>query len=109
MQGDTAHDAHILFIPSRTIECDELLHENQLLFEDRISHFSLDLLMLDEDLLSLELPNNFMHYMLQDDDSYKVYAQKSIIRLETVFGQIKHKFAKGNISAQILNKIKQHN
>ena len=65
--------------------------------------------MLDEDLLSLELPNNFLHYMLQDDDSYKVYAQKSIIRLETVFGHIKHKFAKGNVSASILNKIKQHN
>jgi hypothetical protein len=61
-----------LFVPNRSIECDELLQENNLLFEDRLSHFKLDLLVLDEDLLSLELPDNFMHFMLQDDDSYKV-------------------------------------
>ena len=54
--------------------------------------------MLEDDLLSLELPDNFAHYMLQDDDTYKIYVQKSIVRLETVFGPIKYKFAKGNTS-----------
>ena len=46
----------------------------------------MDLVPLEEDVLSNELAGNFAHYMLQDDDSYKIYVQTSINRLETVFG-----------------------
>ena len=46
----------------------------------------MDLIPLEEDLLSLEMTDNFAHYMLGDDDNYKVYVQSSINRLETVFG-----------------------
>jgi hypothetical protein len=58
----------------------------------------MDLIPLEEDVLSLELADNFSHYMLQDDDSYKIYVQTSINRLESVFGNIKYKFAKGDDS-----------
>jgi hypothetical protein len=70
-----------------------------LYFEDRIKSFQLDLLLLEDDLLSLELPDNFLHYMLQDDDAYKVTVMKSINRIEKLFGPIKYKFAKGNTSS----------
>ena len=56
----------------------------------------MDLVPLEDDLLSLELADNFAHYALGDDDSYKVYVQNSINRIETVFGPIKHKYAKGD-------------
>jgi hypothetical protein len=58
----------------------------------------MDLIPLEEDLLSLELNENFSHYLLGDDDSYKVYVQNSINRIESVFGQIKFKYAKGTDS-----------
>ena len=58
----------------------------------------MDLIPLEEDLLSLELQDNFSHYLLEDDDSYKVYVQNSLNRIETVFGPIKYKYAKGNVS-----------
>ena len=58
----------------------------------------MDLIPLEEDLLSLELNDNFSHYLLGDDDSYKVYIQNSINRIESVFGQIKFKYAKGTDS-----------
>lgn len=64
LQGDQGQDAQILFIPNRTIECEELLQENGLYFEDRIKSIWLDLLLLDDDLLSLEMPDNFGHFML---------------------------------------------
>jgi hypothetical protein len=67
----------------------------------------MDLIPLSDDLLSLELNDNFSHYMLQDDDSYKVYIKDSIARIESVFGQIKYKFAKGSDSCQILRRIKE--
>ena len=54
----------------------------------------------------MELPNNFAHYMLQDDDEYRFLVENSINRLEEIFGKIKHKFAKGPISTQILSKMK---
>lgn len=68
----------------------------------------MDILPLEEDLLSLELADNFAHYMLGDDDNYKVYVQTSISRLESIFGHIKYKFAKGDDSVQILNRINQN-
>lgn len=58
----------------------------------------MDLVPLEDDLLSLELADNFAHYSLQDDDSYKIYVQNSINRLETVFGPIKYKYGKGEDS-----------
>jgi hypothetical protein len=67
----------------------------------------MDLIPLEDDMLSLELNNNFAHYILQDDDSYKVYIKDSIARIESVFGQIKYKFAKGFDSCQILRRIKE--
>jgi len=91
-------DIYILFVPRRTIECDELLHKNNFFFEDKISQINMDLVPLDDDLLSLEQPDNFLHHMLQDDDSYKVYVQYSIHRLESVYGKIHHKFGIGKIA-----------
>jgi hypothetical protein len=91
-------DIYILFVPRRTIECDELLNENKLFQEDRISQINMDLVPLEDDMLSLELPNNFAHHMMQDDDTYKVYVQYSINRLEAVYGKIENKFGLGKIS-----------
>jgi len=47
---------------------------------------ALDLVQLEHDLLSLELPDNFAHFMLRDDDTYKVYVMNSVNRIESVFG-----------------------
>lgn len=55
----------------------------------------------------MELLDNFTHYLLGDDDSYKIYIQNSINRIESVFGQIKYKFAKGDDSCQILKRLKE--
>lgn len=66
--------------------------------EEKVSQIAVDLIPLEEDLLSLELQNNFANYLLEDDDSYKVYVQNSLARFETVFGPIKYKYAKGNMS-----------
>jgi hypothetical protein len=63
----------LLFVPRRTIECDEELDKENMFIEDKISQIPMDLIPLEDDLLSLELPDNFSHYLLGDDDSYKIY------------------------------------
>lgn len=101
-------DIHILFVPRRTIECDELLLKERFTFEDKVSQINMDLIPLDDDLLSLEQPDNFLHHMLQDDDSYKVYVQYSIHRLESVYGKIPYKFGFGKVARTIINRIESN-
>ncbi len=93
-------------MPRRTIECDEELEKHGLYEEERIKQIVIDLIPLEEDVLSLEMNDNFAHYLLGDDDTYKVNVLNSINRLESVFGQIKHKYAKGDDSVQILKRLK---
>ena len=53
----------------------------------------------------MELPSNFANHLLQDDDTYKVYVQSSLQRIETLYGKIKFKYAKGAVSTQILENV----
>jgi hypothetical protein len=87
------------------VECDDFLYSNNLFYEDKISQINMDLVPLEDDLLSLEQPDNFAHHMLQDDDIYKVYVQQSVHRLEAVYGRIGTKMAIGKISQQIINRV----
>ena len=57
-------EVYILFVPRRTIECDEILYENNLFNEDRISQINMDLIPLEEDMLSLEMAGNFANHLL---------------------------------------------
>ena len=103
-------EIYILFLPRRTIECDEKLQKNDLFNQEKenISQINMDLIPLEDDLLSLELDDNFAHHMLQDDDTYKVYVQYSLHRLEAVFGKIEHKFGLGKISKEIISRIERN-
>ena len=63
---------------------------------------------LEDDLFSLELPDNFMHHMLKDDDDHKVYSEEVIKRLELAYGEIDYKFAIGSISQKIVTRLEQN-
>ena len=51
------------------------------------------------------MANSFANHLLEDDDNYKVYVHQSILRLQAIFGPIKHKFAFGEVSREIVEKI----
>ena len=87
LQGkNNGPESFFIFVPRRTIECDELLEKNGLNTPDRVFYVALDLVSIETDLMSLELPNNFSNHILRDDDTYKVYVQSSVKRIESVFG-----------------------
>jgi len=100
-------DVHFIFVPRRTIECDEMLKASRLLIAEKVHHLQLDLLPLEDDLLSLELPDNFARNLLQDDGAYKIYVQNSIARLEQIYGTIRCKVGKGDHSSMILARLKE--
>jgi len=89
-------------MPRRTIECDEMLEQARQkglkLNPERIYKVSLDLILLEDDLLSLEMPDSFKSLLLGDDDTYKIYVRNSLMRIEKVMGKIKFKYSKGTIS-----------
>ena len=74
---------------------------------ERLLSVALDLVQLETDLLSLELPGDFAHFTLRDDDTYKVYVQNSINRIETVFGNIKYKYGVGPVSVDLVGKLNE--
>ena len=112
MNGPTTdREFYVLFVPRRTIECDEMLIESGMFSEvnkSNIAEINMDLVPLDEDLLSLEEPNNFKHHLLEDDDTYKVYAQYSIHRLESIYGKIPHKFGIGPSASKLIKMVDEN-
>ena len=97
-----------MFVPRRTFECDKFIQDNNLIdvndfkneqnkskVEARITQLNIELLPIEKDVLSLELPNSFMHHALDCDDTYKIYTQFAIHKLEAVYGKIPFKCAIG--------------
>jgi hypothetical protein len=82
-----------------------MLEQAKLLNTERIYKVSLDLILLEDDLLSLEMPDSFKALLLGDDDTYKIYVRDSLQRIEKVMGKIKFKYSKGAISTQILSML----
>ena len=98
-------DFSFIFVPRRTFQCDQLLEDEGLFDENRVTSFKMFMIPLEDDIFSLELPNNFAHHLMGDDDEYLVYVQESINRLQMVYGPIKYKWGLGNISKHMLGRL----
>ena len=73
--------------------------------EERISYVNMNIFPLEVDLLSLEINDSYYQSVVREDLEFQSQSIDAINRLEKVFGIIRYKFAKGNNSAMILNKI----
>ncbi|KAJ3118081.1 Vacuolar protein-sorting-associated protein 33 [Phlyctochytrium bullatum] len=81
-------DFSIFFVPRRTLVCEQLFEEQGVLGDIVLGEFHLDLIPLDEDVYSLELDDAFRDLYLDGDVSPLYYLAKSILKLETVTGEI---------------------
>lgn len=52
-------DYHVFFVPRRSVVCERVLEEEGVYGDVQISEYHLDLIPLDTDVLSFELPNSF--------------------------------------------------
>ena len=48
-----------------------------------------------------------MHHMMDCDDTYKIYTQFAIHKLEAIYGKIPFKCAIGTMSKQILTRVEE--
>lgn len=104
---------YVFFVPKKTLICAHVLGteygftrklEGQLEMEE----FELDFVLLDEDLMSMEMPSVFRDVFLEGDTTSLHYITRALIKLQTaVVGPIPRVCAKGAVAAKVLNFLRR--
>ena len=106
-------ETNIIFVPGETYEIIEYMMNNDLTKKFKISNFNVDLLPIDNDLLSLERENCFKEIYIDKNLTSISDLANAFVKLETCFGKVKHKYIKGDLSKTfenlVLEKEKENN
>jgi len=100
------NEFNLIFIPGEIYEIIDFLSDNDLNYRFNIYNYNIDIIPIDNDLISLEKENNFIKLYLNEDISPINDFAISFLKLEACFGKIKHKYIKGS-RAKIFNDILQ--
>ncbi|NXX44252.1 VP33A protein, partial [Tricholaema leucomelas] len=97
-------DFHILFVPRRSLLCEQWLKEQGVLgsFIHR-EQYSLDLIPFDGDLLSMESESAFKECYLESDQTSLYHAAKGLMTLQALYGTIPQIFGKGECARHVAN------
>ena len=101
-----AIEANIIFIPGESYEVIEYMMANELLSKFKIFSFSVDLLPIDNDLLSLEKENCFREIYIEKNLTSVSDLVNAFAKLEACFGKVKYKYIKGD-NAKIFDNLLQ--
>ena len=98
---------HVIFIPKINNDCKQFLKTDQ--YEPYIKTYNLnmDIYSLDYDLMSLEENDSIKDLYIDKNYNCLSILSRSILKFETVFGRIKHKYYKGNFSKKIIELLKR--
>ena len=99
-------ETNIVFIPGESYEVIEYMMANELLSKFKIFSFSVDLLPIDNDLLSLEKENCFREIYIDKNLTGVSELANAFAKLETCFGKVKHRYLKGD-NAKIFDNLLQ--
>ncbi|XP_042193601.1 vacuolar protein sorting-associated protein 33A [Callorhinchus milii] len=93
----TAHrDFHILFLPRRSLLCEQRLKEQGVLGSIiNLEQYSLDLIPFDSDLMSMEAESAFRECYLENDQTVLFHVAKGLMTLQALYGTIPQIFGKG--------------
>ncbi|MEE6504020.1 hypothetical protein FKM82_005048 [Ascaphus truei] len=97
-------DFHILFVPRRSLLCEQRLKDLGVLgsFYYR-EEYSLDLIPFDGDLLSMESENAFKECTLENDQTSLYHAAKGLMTLQSLYGTIPQICGKGENARHVAN------
>ena len=91
-------EANIIFIPGESYEIIEYMMANDLIKNFKIFSFNVDLLPIDNDLLSLEKQNCFREIYIDKNLTSISELANAFVKLESCFGKVKHRYIKGDNS-----------
>ena len=95
---------HVIVIPKMNNECNTFLSKSEYREYFKIHNLNIDIYTLDHDLMSLEDPNALRDIFVNENYNSLSVLSRAIVKFETVFGKIKHKYVKGN-NSKILKDI----
>ena len=99
---------HIYYIPFHTVICEQILEDEHVLsYITTVGEFSIGLIPLDSDLLSLEMPDMFKQCYVDGDTATLNVIAHSLHKMQTLYGIIPQVKAKGAASKKILQKMLQ--
>ena len=98
-------ETNIIFIPGETYEIIEYMMNNDLTKNFKIRNFNVDLLPIDNDLLSLEKENCFKEIYVDKNLTSISELANAFVKLETCFGKVKYKYIKGDNSKTFENLV----
>ncbi|XP_078083205.1 vacuolar protein sorting-associated protein 33A [Mustelus asterias] len=97
-------DFHILFLPRRSLLCEQRLKEQGLLVHiTHIEEYSLDLIPFDSDLMSMEAESAFRECYLENDQTVLFHVAKGLMTLQALYGTIPQIFGKGECARLVAN------
>lgn len=97
-------DFHILFLPRRSLLCEQRLKEHgQLVNITLIEEYSLDLIPFDSDLMSMEAESAFRECYLENDQTVLFHVAKGLMTLQALYGTIPQIFGKGECARLVAN------
>ncbi|KAI8902260.1 Sec1-like protein [Globomyces pollinis-pini] len=98
----TANVEHTIhFVPRKTLICDRLLEEEGVYGDVTIGEFHLDIIPLDDDLLSLEMGTSFKDLFLDGDTSVIQMLSNAIMKYQILYGFGPKILGKGDASKML--------
>ena len=98
---------YLIFIPKENYDIIEYMSTTNMIYEFKIENFNVDLIPIDLDLLSLERENAIKEIYIDKDYSSISDFANAVVKLETCFGKIKHKYIKGDLAQEFCDLVKE--
>ena len=100
-------ETNIIFIPGESYEIIEYMMANDLITKFKIFSFNVDLLPIDNDLLSLEKQNCFREIYIDKNLTSISELANAFVKIESCFGKVKHRYFKGDNSKIFDNLVRE--
>ena len=92
---------YVIFFPKITNECQSFINDSLYRAYFNIYNLNMDIYPLDYELMSLEDDNCFHQLYITNNYNSLFLLNRAIIKYETVFGKIKHKYCKGDLAKKL--------
>ncbi len=106
-QNNKISEFHIIFIPKIDNDCQQLLRVSEFQPYTKIYNLNMDIYSLDYDLMSLEENNSIKDLYIDKNYNCLSILSRVIIKFQTVFGKIKYKYLKGNLSKKLYDLLEK--
>lgn len=107
-QRGTKKQYHLFFVPKRSLLCTERLkHKGVFGSLMHVEEFKCHLFPFDSDLISMEIPEVFREYYLENDPTCLYLVAQSIVHLQKLYGAIPNAWGKGQAAKHVWDLVQR--